>query len=102
MTVRSSPRWIHGAAWRAGSDPYRVLVPIFRTFAVPGANADTIKSAALAAVPGTVKKTEQRADGTYEAEITKADGTEVHVSLGQDFAGTSTRTRGAQGGDIGK
>lgn len=70
--------------------------------AVTGANADKIKSAALAAVPGTVNKTEQRADGTYEAEITKADGTEVHVSLGQDFAVTSTRTPGAQGGDIGK
>jgi hypothetical protein len=52
---------------------------------VTGAAAAKIKAAALKAVPGTVTKTEQRADGTYEAEITKADGTEVHVSLDKNF-----------------
>jgi hypothetical protein len=57
---------------------------------VTGATADRIKAAALAAVPGTVTKTEQRADGTYEAEITKADGTSVHVSLDKSFVVTST------------
>jgi hypothetical protein len=57
---------------------------------VTGATADKIKAAALAAVPGTVNKTEQRADGSYEAEITKTDGSEVHVSLDKNFVVTST------------
>jgi hypothetical protein len=61
---------------------------------VTGATADKIKAAALAAVPGTVNKTEQRSDGTYEAEITKADGSEVHVSLDKNFKVTSTGARG--------
>src|SRR5882724_358005 len=43
---------------------------------VTGAAAAKIKAAALAAVPGTVDKTEQRADGSYESEMTKADGSE--------------------------
>jgi hypothetical protein len=57
---------------------------------VTGAIADKIKAAALAAVPGTVNKTEQRADGSYEAEITKTDGSEAHVSLDKNFVVTST------------
>jgi len=57
---------------------------------VAGATAAKIKAAALAAVPGTVTKTEQRADGTYEAEITKSDGSQVHVSLDKNFVVTST------------
>lgn len=60
---------------------------------VTGATADKVKAAALSAVPGTVTKTEQRADGTYEAEITKADGSEVHVSLDKSFTVTSTNSR---------
>jgi uncharacterized membrane protein YkoI len=68
---------------------------------VTGATADKIKAAALAAVPGTLNKAEQRSDGTYEAEITKADGSEVHVSLDKNFKVTSTNARGAHdfGGD---
>jgi uncharacterized membrane protein YkoI len=61
---------------------------------VTGATAARIKSAALAAVPGTVTKTEQRSDGSYEAEITKADGSEVHVSLDKNFVVTSTNAGG--------
>ncbi len=68
---------------------------------VTGATADRIKAAALAAAPGTVSKTEQRSDGTYEAEITKTDGSEVHISLGKNFAVTSTNSRGSHGHDGG-
>jgi len=64
---------------------------------VTGATSDKIKAAALAAVPGTVDKTEQRADGTYEAEITKADGSEVHVSLDKNFVVTATGRGGHHG-----
>jgi hypothetical protein len=59
---------------------------------VAGSTAEKIKAAALAAVPGTVTKTEQRADGTYEAEITKSDGSQVHVSLDKNFVVTSTNS----------
>ena len=62
--------------------------------AVTGAAADKIKAAALAAVPGTLTKTEQRGDGSYEAEITKADGSDVHVSLDKNFVVTSTNGPG--------
>jgi hypothetical protein len=65
---------------------------------VTGATADKIKAAALAAVPGTVDKTEQRADGSYEAEITKSDGSEVHVSLDKNFVVTTTNGRGNHDG----
>lgn len=65
--------------------------------AVTGATADKIKAAALAAVPGTVDKTEQRADGSYEAEITKTDGSQVHVSLDKNFVVTSTDSGGHHG-----
>jgi uncharacterized membrane protein YkoI len=59
---------------------------------VTGSTAAKIKAAALAAVPGTVTKTEQRTDGTYEAEITKSDGSQVHVSLDKNFVVTSTNS----------
>lgn len=64
---------------------------------VTGTTADKIKTAALAAVPGTLDKAEQRADGSYEAEITKADGSEVHVSLDKNFVVTDTNSGGWHG-----
>jgi uncharacterized membrane protein YkoI len=68
---------------------------------VSGAVAAKIKAAALKTVPGTVTKTEQRADGTYEAEITKSDGTEVHVSLDKNFKVLTMRGPGGDGHDHG-
>ena len=57
-----------------------------------GDTADQVKAAALAAVPGgTVERVENDAEGaTYEAHMTKADGSEVTVKLDASFAVTST------------
>lgn len=57
---------------------------------VTGTDADTIRAAALKAVPGgTVYRVETDAgDGTYEAHMTKADGTRVTVKFGKDLAVT--------------
>ena len=56
-----------------------------------GATADQAKAAALAAVPGgTVERVENDAEGaTYEAHMTKADGSDVTVKLDASFAVTS-------------
>jgi len=54
--------------------------------------AATLKVAALKAVPGgTVYRVETDADGaTYEAHMTKSDGTKVTVKMDANFAVTST------------
>jgi hypothetical protein len=58
--------------------------------ALSTADAAKVTAAALKAVPGgTVYRVETDAgDGEYEAHMTKADGTEVTVKLGSDFAVT--------------
>jgi hypothetical protein len=60
---------------------------------VTGANAATLKAAALKAVPGgTVYRVETDADGAaYEAHMTKADGTEVTVKFDKNFAVTAVQ-----------
>lgn len=57
-----------------------------------GDTADKVKAAALAAVPGgTVLRVENDAEGaTYEAHMTKSDGTRVTVKLDANFKVTST------------
>ena len=57
-----------------------------------GATAESVKAAALAANPGaTVLRVENDAEGaTYEAHITKADGTRATVKLDASFTVTST------------
>lgn len=52
--------------------------------------AEKVKAAALAAVPGgTIVRVETDSDGSpYEAHVRKADGTEVVVKVGADFAVT--------------
>ncbi|MDQ1445635.1 MAG: hypothetical protein QOI20_2099 [Acidimicrobiaceae bacterium] len=56
-----------------------------------GTTADKVKAAALAAVPGgTVERVENDAEGaTYEAHMTKADGSDVTVKLDDAFKVTS-------------
>ena len=58
--------------------------------ALSAADAAKVKAAALKAVPGgTVYRVETDAgDGTYEAHMTKADGTEVTVKFDKSFAVT--------------
>src|SRR5215207_10212118 len=53
--------------------------------------ADKVTAAAQAAVPdGTIDRVESDADGsTYEAHVTKADGTHVTVKIDASFAVTS-------------
>lgn len=61
---------------------------------VAGTQAATLKAAALKAVPGgTVYRVETDAgDGTYEAHMTKADGTEVTVKFDKNLAVTKVET----------
>ena len=56
-----------------------------------GTDLDQATAAALAAVPGaTVDRVETDADGaSYEAHITKADGTEATVKMDSSFTVTS-------------
>jgi hypothetical protein len=57
-----------------------------------GDAAQKVKDAALAAVPGaTVDRTETDAEGaTYEAHMTKSDGSHVTIKLDENFKVTST------------
>lgn len=74
--------------------------------ALTGTNAAKAKAAALKAVPGgTVYRVETDADGaTYEAHMTKADGTRVTVKFDKNFAvtaiedGTGAGAPGGRGG----
>jgi hypothetical protein len=68
-----------------------------------GANLATLKAAALKAVPGgTVYRVETDADGaTYEAHMTKADGTHVTVKFGKNFAVTAVEQGMGAGGPAG-
>jgi len=56
-----------------------------------GDTATKVKAAALAAVPGgTIQRVENDAEGsTYEAHMTKADGSEVTVKVDANFKVTS-------------
>lgn len=55
-----------------------------------GADADKATAAAAAAAPGgTVLRVETDDDGTFEAHVRKADGTEVEVKMDKDFNVTS-------------
>jgi len=60
---------------------------------VTGANAATLKAAALKAVPGgTVYRIETDADGSaYEAHMTKADGSEVTVKFDKNLSVTAVQ-----------
>jgi len=60
----------------------------------------TAKAAALKAVPGgTVYRVETDADGaTYEAHMTKADGTHVTVKFDKNFMVTSIQDGMGAGG----
>jgi hypothetical protein len=68
--------------------------------ALTGTNAAKAKAAALKAVPGgTVYRLETDADGsTFEAHMTKADGTRVTVKLDKNFAATATQDGMGSGG----
>ncbi len=59
-----------------------------------GDTAAKVTAAAQAAVPdGTIERVENDAEGaTYEAHMTKADGSEVTVKLDATFAVTGTET----------
>jgi uncharacterized membrane protein YkoI len=59
-----------------------------------GDTAAKAKAAALAAVPGgTVERVENDAEGaTYEAHMTKSDGTQVTVKMDANFTVTGTES----------
>jgi hypothetical protein len=71
--------------------------------ALTGASLATAKAAALKAVPGgTVFRVETDVDGaTYEAHMTKADGTRVTVKLDKDFKVTAVQAGMGAGGPRG-
>ncbi|MEV4422714.1 hypothetical protein AB0L40_22470 [Patulibacter sp. NPDC049589] len=59
---------------------------------------DQASTAALAKYPGaTLVGIESKTDGTYEAEVRKADGTEVEVELDKAFKVTGTHAGGLGG-----
>jgi hypothetical protein len=64
-----------------------------------GDTAAKVKAAAEAAVSGgTVERVENDAEGaTYEAHMTKSDGTRVTVKLDKDFKVTGTENGGPGG-----
>ncbi|MDQ1538339.1 MAG: hypothetical protein QOE58_2732 [Actinomycetota bacterium] len=68
--------------------------------ALTGTAAATAKAAALKAVPGgTVFRVETDADGaTYEAHMTKADGTHVTVKFDRNFKVTAIQQGMGAGG----
>ena len=67
-----------------------------------GADAEKATAAAEAEVPGgTVLRVETDADGTYEAHVKKADGTEVEVKMDKDFNVTSVEEFGGMRADSG-
>ena len=59
-----------------------------------GSAAEQAKAAALAAVPGgTIQRVENDAEGaTYEAHMTKSDGTQVTVKMDANFKVTGVET----------
>jgi hypothetical protein len=64
-----------------------------------GATAQKVRTAALAAVPGgTILRVETSRDGSYEAHVRKANGTEVVVRLDKNFKVTSIDTHHCNGG----
>ena len=57
-----------------------------------------VEAAVLAAYPGaTIERSETDNGGVYEAHITTADGDELTVEVGEDFAVTGTQTGGHHG-----
>jgi hypothetical protein len=68
--------------------------------ALPATDLATVKAAALKAVPGgTVYRVETDADGaTYEAHMTKADGTHVTVKFDKSFKVTAIQSGMGAGG----
>jgi hypothetical protein len=68
--------------------------------ALPGTDLATAKAAALKAVPGgTVYRVETDADGaTYEAHMTKADGTHVTVKFDKSLKVTVIQSGMGAGG----
>ena len=62
-----------------------------------GDTADSVEAAVLEEYPdATIERLETDSDGVYEAHITTADGDEVTVELGEDFAVTGTEERPAR------
>lgn len=67
-----------------------------------GADADKATQAAEAKFPGgTVLRVETDSDGTYEAHVRKADGTEVEVKMDKNFTITGVEEHGDRGHDQG-
>ena len=73
-----------------------------RGTAITGANADQAKAAALRAVPGTAERVVQLADGSYVVDVTKADGSEVRVTLDKAFTVTGQQAGTGCGGQNGR
>jgi hypothetical protein len=56
-----------------------------------GDTASKVRAAALAKYPGaTIQRVETDSDGVYEAHLVTADGDQVTVEMGKDFAVTGT------------
>jgi len=79
-------------------DPSRSVRP--DEHLLSGATAQKVRAAALAKYPkATIQRVETDSDGVYEAHIVTADGQQVIVQVGKDFAVTGTDSGGGRGGD---
>jgi hypothetical protein len=97
-TASTAPRAADAGAPRAnahGPDAVRAGEKV-----VTGSTAAKLKAAALKAVPGgAVYRVETDADGaTYEAHMTKADGSEVTVKFDKSLNPTATQAGMGAGG----
>lgn len=90
-TDGSSSTTADSAASNAPADPATMTQGPGETL-LTGTNADKVKAAALAAVPGaTVIRVETDSAGSpYEAHLTKSDGTQVTVKVDASFTVTAT------------
>ena len=63
--------------------------------ALTGDTKSKVEAAVLAAYPGaTIERTETDSDGVYESHVTTADGEQLVVQVGDDFAVTGTQQGG--------
>ena len=89
--TQSTPSTATAAAASGNGNPATMAHGPGETLLTDG-NAEKAKAAALAAVPGgTVYRIEtDSGEATYEAHMTKADGTEVTVKFDKNFNVTNT------------
>ena len=84
----------NGSSSSTGRSTNRTAAERPKETPLTGETAAKVKAAALAKVSGTVLRVETDEGGVYEAQVRKADGTEVEVRVDKSFAVTAVQERG--------